>query len=173
MHRCPAKAARHNRNTSIALSHSNALENLSCHTGICIISPKEEKTALSSEGKINSLYTLLFVLMRKRFEHLLMSASHDRSSPQTDFQCKSGRSCSCTICSLYLCTGPPGGPDLFLSHSSQIWCPSAPVDLSDTLEDQRQRRRRRRKKDQVLDLLSCKNAILSKQIPANFLEIKL
>ncbi len=62
----------------------------------------------------------------------------------TYFQCKSLRSRSCNICCFYLCTVPPGGPDLFLSHSSQIWCPLAPFDLSDTLGDKWRRRRLQR-----------------------------
>ena len=59
--------------------------------------------------------------------------------------------------SLYLCTSPPGGPVLFLSHSSQIWCPSAPDDLSGTLHDKQiQHTMKKRSKDHSL-CWNCKN----------------
>jgi len=59
----------------------------------------------------------------------------------TDLQCKAWRPCSCTTCFLYLCTSPPDGPAPFPSRSSQIWCPLAPIGLSDTLHDKGQGRR--------------------------------
>lgn len=108
----PLPAPRHTRKTSTAPPHSIPCKKLSCHTGTGL--RRSCCTCTCLQCHVTRGPTLACFPMQ--IETLML--------PQRVF--------------LHLCTSPPGGPDLFLSHSSQISCPSAPFDLSDTLGEKKE-----------------------------------